>query len=61
MFNLINNIVIMKSKLDKYFKDQNYQLFSACFKVLDKYFKFNQIDLKQFNRLYEQFIKQINK
>lgn len=46
----------MKTQND-YFKEKLYWYFSAAFKTLNKRFQFSQIDLKEFNKLYEKFLK----
>ena len=47
----------MKTNLDKYFKDERFWIFGAAFKTLNKRFNFDQIDLKEYNKLYQRFLK----
>ena len=47
----------MKTKADEFFKDERFWLFSAAFKTLSKRFNFKQIDLKEYNKLYQRFLK----
>lgn len=48
----------MKTQND-YFNEKMYQYFSAAFNTLNKRFNFSQIDLKEFNKLYQKFLKRI--
>ena len=46
-------------KQDELFNNPKYWIWGAAFKVLSKRFDFSQIDLGEYNKLFNQFLKML--